>query len=774
MLAPLYALAPLAALLTRSTRSACPVNSYAGATGQTACHACGTGTSTEGKTGQAACSIVTAAVVDEEPAQTDTAVAAAAVRFAGTAPPGYTCTSDMTLCFKKMTVAASAWDAIDACKKDEARVCEYLDHMQLCAQGLNAKDHASTGWFGDHGKASGGNNDNEYGTWNSNTCKSNVDGPAEHYNKNKVYSCCRGAAGVTPACPAATKAMSTKNGEVCASDTQPAKNAMDAIKNCFTKGGHICSHGDMFQLAGNGHNPWNGGSRGWYGEHGFATGGNVDDEYMTWNRNHYTHDNDGPAAHGWTNNLPYRCCSSAPGTVCPSGFKLIGAQCMKDSGGTANYYSAQDTCKSSGAHICSHGEMMEMCANNGANTANPYAGDSHGWFGDHGTTTGGNWDDEFLTWNRNFCDPNNDGPAEHSTGSKAFRCCKQAATLAPKKQAGITTVLGDKCAVSFAYKSVTYEGRCTTVDGPDGGKSWCYLPAGTKGANGESWGACANPGVAVAVKTGWQLHSTGHECTEVKGGNKRGATLEQCKTHCSGKAFMDYKARDGATDGKHYCICSDVCTLVTYPAYDVYKWNAAPVVKWPDAGNHVWGVNSGDSVYYRAGKSGSWKPVSGALKEVSISADGNHVWGVNSADHIYIRHGFGGSWKQIPGALKQVSVSGDGSHVWGVNSHDHIYYRNGENKNWQRVAGALKYVKVSADGNHVWGVNSANHIYHRAGFSSDGTWQSKWVQIAGGLKVVGSSLIQTSEEAPVTGGGAEMDVSGPIVEMDTSGPLVAM
>jgi hypothetical protein len=273
-----------------------------------------------------------------------------------------------------MTVAASAHSAIGECKKDEARVCEYLDHMQLCAQGLNAKDHGNQGWFGDHGKASRGNSDDEYGTWNRNSCNSNTDGPAKHYFEKMVYSCCRGAAGVTPACPAATKAMSTKNGEVCASDMQRATNVHTAIKDCFGKGGHICTHGDMFQLAGNGHNPWyagrSGGNNGWYGDHGFASGGNVDNEYMTWNRNHYTPDNDGPAYHWNAKNLPYRCCSGTPGTVCPAGFTLVGAQCMKNTKSKKTYYSAQDTCKASSAHICSHGEMMEMCANG----ANPYSG----------------------------------------------------------------------------------------------------------------------------------------------------------------------------------------------------------------------------------------------------------------------------------------------------------------------------------------------------------------------------------------------------------------
>jgi hypothetical protein len=71
---------------------------------------------------------------------------------------------------------------------------------------------------------------------------------------------------------------------------------------------------------------------------------------------------------------------------------------------------------------------------------------------------------------------------------------------------------------------------------------------------------------------------------------------------------------------------------------------------------HVWGVNSSDRIYYRAGFSGSWTRIGGALKQVSVSSDGNHVWGVNSNDQIYYRAGFSGSWTRIGGALKQVSV----------------------------------------------------------------------------------------------------------------------
>ena len=36
---------------------------------------------------------------------------------------------------------------------------------------------------------------------------------------------------------------------------------------------------------------------------------------------------------------------------------------------------------------------------------------------------GGNTDDEYLTWNRNSCDTNNDGPAIDQVNSLPYRCC---------------------------------------------------------------------------------------------------------------------------------------------------------------------------------------------------------------------------------------------------------------------------------------------------------------------------------------------------------------
>jgi len=159
-------------------------------------------------------------------------------------------------------------------------------------------------------------------------------------------------------------------------------------------------------------------------------------------------------------------------------------------------------------------------------------------------------------------------------------------------------------------------------------------------------------------------------------------------------------------------------------------------LKWASVsenGQHVWGVNSADYIYYCNGANSNWVNIPGRLKQVSVSADGQHVWGVNSYDQIFYRNGVSSSWVNIVGRLKRVSVSADGLHVWGVNSADYIYYRNGVNSNWVNIPGRLKQVSVSADGQHVWGVNSYDQIFYRNGVSSS------WVNIAGRLKQVSVS-----------------------------------
>jgi len=79
-----------------------------------------------------------------------------------------------------------------------------------------------------------------------------------------------------------------------------------------------------------------------------------------------------------------------------------------------------------------------------------------------------------------------------------------------------------------------------------------------------------------------------------------------------------------------------------------------------------------------------WHKMDGGLKYVSCTNNGNHIWGVNDNDDIYFRKGKNDKWTKIDGKLKCVAAGGAmGQQIWGCNSSDDIYHRNGLGGNWK-------------------------------------------------------------------------------------------
>ena len=118
--------------------------------------------------------------------------------------------------------------------------------------------------------------------------------------------------------------------------------------------------------------------------------------------------------------VPYAMSSS-----CRPGFWSVGdgRLCMESIlRGPDDMWDAIGVCKGvgPGSRVCEHNDFQQAC---GAGY-NPYGGEGQGWYGDHGVADGGNWDDEYGTWNRGYCTNNNDGAVyEAETLQTYYRCC---------------------------------------------------------------------------------------------------------------------------------------------------------------------------------------------------------------------------------------------------------------------------------------------------------------------------------------------------------------
>lgn len=110
---------------------------------------------------------------------------------------------------------------------------------------------------------------------------------------------------------------------------------------------------------------------------------------------------------------------------CRAGFVPVsdGRICMEPTmRPAANMHLAIAACKAAGpgARVCTHNDFQQACGSGLA----PYNGVAAGWYGEHGQVAGGDFDDEFITWNMGGCADNNDGAAQHAAGiALPYKCC---------------------------------------------------------------------------------------------------------------------------------------------------------------------------------------------------------------------------------------------------------------------------------------------------------------------------------------------------------------
>lgn len=216
------------------------------------------------------------------------------------------------ICTTSVQSAATAHNAIGTCRGNGGHVCLHGEMQQLCGSGSNPYDDVTSGWYGDHGIASGGNTDDEYCIWSSASCASNNDGIPAQSGGNKAFRCCRAPDSANGGTLPKTCDHLTGfdlSGGICWDDPNPSetKTMSQAIEICWGLRAHVCTHVEM-QSIGATTNPY-GEQPGWYGNHGVNT--DWDDEYMTWNGANVANNNDGAPRASTESSLPFRCCALA-------------------------------------------------------------------------------------------------------------------------------------------------------------------------------------------------------------------------------------------------------------------------------------------------------------------------------------------------------------------------------------------------------------------------------------------------------------------------------
>ena len=305
---------------------------------------------------------------------------------------------------------------------------------------------------------------------------------------------------------------STNAGDLCIEEEIQPPGTMheSAIPNCQAKGARVCSFLDMMTACGiPNFNPFADTAAGWYGEHGVGLDGVWDDRYGVWNVDHCLTNtdehqdwgSDGAAQNGNSESMPFKCCKggslvpqntmAVSGDVevsdrqCRGDFVQAGPQlCITsapfDAASMMGEAGALATCQNLQARVCSHMDMMTACG-----AMNPFAGVNGGWFADHGLATDGNWDDEYGTWNRDYCTGNNDGRAfDGNDGSFQFRCCTGTQLFVPAQfglmfPVGFTDPVGWKCTDSG---DVCVEEEMQPAGGGDSGTNACLAGAGVSSA----------------------------------------------------------------------------------------------------------------------------------------------------------------------------------------------------------------------------------------------------------------------------------------------------
>lgn len=203
---------------------------------------------------------------------------------------------------------------------------------------------------------------------------------------------------------------------------------------------------------------------------------------------------------------------------------------------------------------------------------------------------------------------------------------------------------------------------------------------------------------------------------------------------------------------KHYSVW---CAVQKNKVVGRWKRHTGKLTHVTIHGDHMFGVNKYDNIYYKPYNSKRWTRLHGKVKQVHF--DGTSLCAVNAHGSVYCatKNLFGDgcpNWFKLKGKLNYVVVKN--RDLLGVNAHDNIYRikdygaLNAKIPSWTKLWGRLK--TVSMDEKTMCGINVNKHMYCSP--KKYPTNRPKWHRIVGKyvhVEIYGDQIFATLEDGSI-------------------------
>ena len=225
-------------------------------------------------------------------------------------------TENGELCSSDLKGPSTIDTAIATCGAEGGHVCEHAEMQTLCGVMNPFTGVTNSSWYGDHGRLSSGDWDDEFRTSAGGSCEPGIsnDGGVRARGDDKLwFRCCAGAQNFnyreekTHGCPSGF----SRYGGVCYKKPPKAASMHNALTVCATYESTVCTHRELQAVCAAGGNPFALSNDGWFFDKGTAAG-----QFQTWSVQ-------GCSTNAGTGEAPsstvkeFRCCRPAADTSLP-------------------------------------------------------------------------------------------------------------------------------------------------------------------------------------------------------------------------------------------------------------------------------------------------------------------------------------------------------------------------------------------------------------------------------------------------------------------------